>query len=259
MAAGKHNRLVIRCAKAPDDAIGARADIRRLLAVRASVAEQEPAGPAGEDFAGLAPLVVAVIPFEQVGIDLGGVAEPGECAGAGRPLKGTGEDPIKLEPPKTLVEPSRLAFALFREGNIRASRMLAARAPFGFAMADKIDTGKHGDSNPRLRRQWGAEDGNILLRLALIWICDQWALSNVMSRREGSCSRESELLLDRGGPTPARWGALPGAKTEKSIRLGPSPGERASSPPARSGPTLACCRFRGHREKVFDEAGGGPW
>ena len=22
---------------------------------------------------------------------------------------------------------------------------------------------------------------------------------------------------------------------------------------------LACCRFRGHREKVFDEAGGGPW
>src|ERR1700733_1513982 len=199
MAAGKYNRLVIRCAKAPDDAIGARADIRRLLAVRASVAEQEPAGPAGEDFAGLAPLVVAVIPFEQVGIDLCGVAEPGERAGAGRALKGTGEYPVKLEPLKTLVEASRLAFALFREANIRASRMLAARAPFGFAMADKIDTGKHGDSNPRLRRQWGAEDGNILLRLAPIWICDQWALSNVMSRREGSCSRESELLLDRGG------------------------------------------------------------
>jgi hypothetical protein len=105
--------------------------------------------------------------------------------------------------------------------------MLAARAPFGFAMADKIDTGKHGDSNPRLRRQWGAEDGNILLRLAPIWICDQWALSNVMSRREGSCSRESELLLDRGGPTPARCGAVPGAKTEKSIRLGP---HRANEP-----------------------------
>jgi hypothetical protein len=24
-------------------------------------------------------------------------------------------------------------------------------------------------------------------------------------------------------------------------------------------PKLACCGFRGHREKVFDEAGGGPW
>ena len=22
---------------------------------------------------------------------------------------------------------------------------------------------------------------------------------------------------------------------------------------------LACCRFRGHREKVIAEAGGGPW
>jgi hypothetical protein len=96
MAAGKHDRLVIRCAKAPDDAIGAGADLGRLLAVRAPVAEQEPAGSLAEDFAGLAPLVVAVVPFEQVRIGLGGVAESGECAGAGCTLKGTGENPIEL-------------------------------------------------------------------------------------------------------------------------------------------------------------------
>ena len=173
MAAGKHDRLVIRCAKAPNDAIGAGADLAWLLAVRAPVAEQAPAGAVGEDLAALAPLVVAVVPFEQVGIKLGGVAEPSECAGASRTLKGTGENPIKLKSLKTLVEPSGLAFALLRERNIRASRMLAACAPFGFAMANEIDARKHGDSNPRLRRQWGAEDGSVLPRLAPIWICDQ--------------------------------------------------------------------------------------
>src|ERR1700677_122515 len=154
MAAGKHDRLVIRCAKTPDDAIRAGPDLAWLLAVRAPVAEQEPAGSVRKDFAGLAPLVVAVVPFEQVRIGLGGVAESSQCAGASRALKGTGENPIKLEPLKTLVEPSGLAFALCRERNIRASRMLAACAPFGFAVADEIDARKHGDSNPRLRRQW---------------------------------------------------------------------------------------------------------
>src|SRR5580658_2738142 len=153
MAAGKHDRLVIRCAKAANDAIGAGADLRWLLAVRAPVAEQEPAGSVRKDFAGLATLVVAVVPFEQVGIKLGGVAEPSERTGASRTLKGTGENPIKLKSLKTLVEPSGLAFALFRERNICASSMLAACAPFGFAMADEIDARKHGDSNPRLRRQ----------------------------------------------------------------------------------------------------------
>src|SRR5271170_2525670 len=103
MAAGKHNRLIIRCAKAPDDAIGAGADLAWLLAVRAPVAEQEPAGSVRKDFAGLPPLVVAVVPFGQVGINLGGVAEPSECAGADRTLKRTGENPIKLKSLKTLV------------------------------------------------------------------------------------------------------------------------------------------------------------
>src|SRR4029077_13471474 len=160
MAARQHDRLVISCAKAANDAIGAGADLRWLLTVRAPVAEQEPAGSVRKDFAGRATLVVAVVPFEQVGINFGGVAEPSECAGASRTLKGAGENPIKLQSLKALAEPSGLAFALFCERNIRASRMLAACAPFGFAMADEIDARKHGDSNPRLRRQWGAKDGN---------------------------------------------------------------------------------------------------
>src|ERR1700733_16332018 len=126
MTAGKYDRLVIRCAKATNDAVGSGADIGWLLAVRASVAEEEPAGSLAEDFAALAPLVVAVIPFEQVGIELGGVAEPGERASAGRTLKGTGENPVKLQPLKALMELPGFAFPLFREGNVRASRMLAA-------------------------------------------------------------------------------------------------------------------------------------
>ena len=97
MAAGKHDRLVISCAKAAYDAIGAGADLRWLLTVRAPVAEQEPAGSVRKDFAGLATLLVAVVPFEQVGIKFGGVAEPSECAGASRTLKGTGHGGVRPE------------------------------------------------------------------------------------------------------------------------------------------------------------------
>src|ERR1700733_8508389 len=126
MAAGKHDHLVIRCARADKAPIGEGADRGWLLTVRAPVAEQEPAGSVGEDFAALAPLVVAVVPFEQIRIKLGGVAEPSECAGASRTLKGTGENPIKLESLKALVEPSCFAFALFGEGNVRTPRMLSS-------------------------------------------------------------------------------------------------------------------------------------
>ena len=69
MAARKHDRAVIGRAKASDDAIGAGADVGWLLAIRASVAEQEPAGAVREDFAALAAFVVAVVPFEEVGIE----------------------------------------------------------------------------------------------------------------------------------------------------------------------------------------------
>src|ERR1700722_18933299 len=146
MPAGKHDRLIIRRAQAANDAIGAGADLGWLLTVRAPVAEQEPAGSVGEDFAALAPLVVAVIPFEQVRIKLGGIAEPSERASASRTLKGTGENPIKLESLEALVEPSGFAFALFGEGNVGTPRMLAACAPFGFAVTDEIDARKHVDS-----------------------------------------------------------------------------------------------------------------
>ena len=87
MAAGKHDRTVIGRAKAGDDAIGARAHIGWLLAVRAPVAKQEPARALAKDFAALASLVVAIVPFDQVGVDLGGVAEASERARAGRPLQ----------------------------------------------------------------------------------------------------------------------------------------------------------------------------
>jgi hypothetical protein len=126
MPAGKDDGLIIRRSQTGDHVISARADIGRLLAVRAPVAEQEPAGPLAQDFAAFAPLLVAVIPFEQVGIKLGDVAEPSERASAGGPLKRTGENPVKLEPLEALVESPSFAFALFREGDVRASRMLAA-------------------------------------------------------------------------------------------------------------------------------------
>src|SRR5690242_16104891 len=72
MAAGKHDREGFGRAQAGDDPVGARADVGGLLAVRAAVAEQEPAWALGQDFAGLAAFVVAVVPFNKIRINLGG-------------------------------------------------------------------------------------------------------------------------------------------------------------------------------------------
>ena len=87
---------------------------------------RRPARALAENFAALAPFIVPIVPFEQVGVELGGFAESSEFAGAGRALQRTGEHPVELQSLETLAEPSRLALALFRERYVRASRMLAA-------------------------------------------------------------------------------------------------------------------------------------
>src|ERR1700760_3048950 len=151
MAARKHDRPVIGRAKASDDAIGAGADVSWLLAVRAAIPEQEPAGTVRENLAALATFVVAVIPFEEIGIEFGDAAESGELTGAPRALKRARDDPAKRYAFEALLKPLRLAFAFLRQRDVGAAGVLAACAPFGFAMADEGDARQHDGSNPGLR------------------------------------------------------------------------------------------------------------
>ena len=95
-------------------------------------------------FAALAPFVVAVVPFDQVGVQLGGLAEPSQRAGARRTLKRTGEDPTKSQSLKTLAERSRFSFALLSEGNIRATRFACRLRSIRF----------HHDGRDRRKEAW---------------------------------------------------------------------------------------------------------
>src|SRR5690242_5329145 len=137
MAAGKHDRGGFGRAQAGDDPVRAGANVGGLLAVRAAVVEQEPAGALGQDLAGLAAFVVAVAPFNKIRIDLGGVAEPGEVAGAPRALERAREDPVERLALEALPQAPRLALAFLAERNIGAAGVPAACAPFRFAMADE--------------------------------------------------------------------------------------------------------------------------
>src|SRR5579864_2641299 len=148
MAARKHDRRGLGRAQAGDDPIGAGAYVGRLLAIRAAVAEQEPAGALGHDFAGLAAFVVAVVPFEKVRIDLGPRAESSKLAGAPGARERAREHPVERCALKALPQAPRPALAFRAQRNVGAAGVPAAGAPFRFAVADEGDAGQHGGSIP---------------------------------------------------------------------------------------------------------------
>ena len=74
-------------AHARDHAIRARADLLRRLAARTAVAEELPVRALRVDLGRGAPLVVAVVPLDEVGVDVGAVAEARQLAGSARALQ----------------------------------------------------------------------------------------------------------------------------------------------------------------------------
>ena len=91
MRARKYQDVALDGANALNYPVGPRRHLVRSFASRAAVAEQEPARTLGEDIGGAAALILAVVPFGQVGIDFGQTAEPGQLGGPPRALRRAGE------------------------------------------------------------------------------------------------------------------------------------------------------------------------
>ena len=71
------------CIEGPvDDGAGTDRHLPDRLPARDAVAEEGPAGPVAVDVVGGAAFVIAIVPFAQVGLDLGDSAETGQFAGA---------------------------------------------------------------------------------------------------------------------------------------------------------------------------------
>jgi hypothetical protein len=80
---------------------------------RAAVAEQLPVRALRVDLGRAAALILAVVPFDQIGVDFGHGTKAGQIAGADRALQGTGEDLGKGQSPQPLAEGAGVAFAAF--------------------------------------------------------------------------------------------------------------------------------------------------
>jgi len=98
-----------------------------------------PIRPFGQDFGGAATLVIAVIPFGEIGIDFGGRTKAGEFASPHRALRRAGQDLGKNHSVQPRRERPRLALAILGQGQIGAAGVLTREAPGGFAVPPEIE------------------------------------------------------------------------------------------------------------------------
>ena len=90
------------------------------------------------DLRGRESFILAIIPFHEVGIWFCERAKAGQFAGMFGALQRAGEDFGECLPTQSLAEKARGLFTMFGERQIRSTRMLAALAPGGFAMAREV-------------------------------------------------------------------------------------------------------------------------
>src|SRR5208282_2480355 len=139
MPARKNQHVAFDRAHPAHDAIGPRADLARRLSSGTAVTEELPVRALGMDLSRAAALILAVIPFDQVGIDLSRVAKARQLTGPHRALQGAGEDLGKSQSAQPLTEGAGIAFAAFGQGKVGPAGVLPGEAPGGFAVPRQVD------------------------------------------------------------------------------------------------------------------------
>ena len=114
---------------AGDDPIGSGGDIFGGLAFGAAVTKKLPGGPLPLDVPKHQPLVAAVIPLDQVGIDLRDRSKTGEFARPRGALKRAGEDGREGESPQSLTELAGAILADRVQGDVGPAGALARIGP----------------------------------------------------------------------------------------------------------------------------------
>jgi hypothetical protein len=118
-----------------ENAIRARADLIRCLSAGAAVAKNRPVRPGQTDFFCLEPLIFAIVPLDQVGLDVGTLAKPGQLAGFASALKWTSENQRKSLLGEERLKKPRSHPSIFGEWNVGYTRVLAIEAPLRFSVA----------------------------------------------------------------------------------------------------------------------------
>src|SRR5262245_51010985 len=155
MPAREEQHVALLGAHPADHAVGARPDLRRRLAAGTAVAEELPVGALGVDLGRGPALVVAIVPLDEVAVELGRVREAGELAGARRALERARPYPGEAEPAQPLAEALRVALAALGERKVRAAGVLAGEAPSRLAVPGEVHDGERATHAGLLPRDRG--------------------------------------------------------------------------------------------------------
>src|SRR5262249_52243041 len=138
MPARKEQYVTLDGAHPTHHAVGPGTDLLRGFASGAAVAEQLPVGALPVDLCGAAALILAVVPFDQIGIDFGPGPEAGQLTGPGRTLQGTGENLCERQSFQPVPELAGVALVTFGQRHVGKSRMLAGAAPGRLAVPGQV-------------------------------------------------------------------------------------------------------------------------
>jgi len=142
VAAGKEEGVAVDGAEAGNDAVGTGSDGFDGLAVGGPVAEELPVWILGANLLATKAFVVAVVPFNKVGIDVGDGRETGEGTGAAGALKGAGPDGFELNAGEAGAEFRGVEFTLRGEEEIGEAGVLGGEGPGGFSVPGEVDCGE---------------------------------------------------------------------------------------------------------------------
>jgi hypothetical protein len=119
------------------NSIDAGADLLRHLPPWASIPKKQPIGPPFTDLSWGQSLVIAVVPFAQIGLGHGMRAKPGQFASLSRPSQRADENELECLSCKNRQEPLREPASIVGQRDISRARMLAAQAPRRLTMPDR--------------------------------------------------------------------------------------------------------------------------
>src|SRR5438094_9387467 len=114
--------------------IGSRSDLLWRFPVGATVAKQLPAGPLRTNLRRSKTFVIAIVPFDQIAIELCYRAEARQFSGPDGALQRTGQNLGENQSGQPLSKSQRIAFTAFRHRQIRKFGMLSWVAPGRFLL-----------------------------------------------------------------------------------------------------------------------------
>src|SRR5204863_13887 len=123
--------------------LGPVTDLLWRFPVGATVAKQLPAGPLRTNLRRSKTFVIAVVPFDQIAIELCYRAEARQFSGPNGALQRTGQNLGENQSGQPLSKSQRIAFTAFRQRQIRKSGMLTCGAPGSFPVTRLVDYGKN--------------------------------------------------------------------------------------------------------------------